>query len=143
MARPSVPWAGGPAVSPLSLVRGTLAKQGHTVDKVEIIVLGGTWSYYPRDYQEEFCRDVFYAANTFDEGKSKLGEKGEAQANVRPRRSLLEEQRMNEEAATKIIGLTLETRPDHVSLAEVRRLRRYGCTRVQIGVQHTNDDILR
>ncbi|CAK0908579.1 unnamed protein product, partial [Prorocentrum cordatum] len=49
---------------------GTLAKQGHTVDKVEIIVLGGTWSYYPRDYQEEFCRDVFYAANTFDEGKS-------------------------------------------------------------------------
>lgn len=46
---------------------GTLAKQGHTVDKVEIIVLGGTWSGYPRDYQEEFCRDLFYAANTFDE----------------------------------------------------------------------------
>ena len=43
----------------------TLAKQGHVVDKIEIIVLGGTWSAYPRDYQEQFCRDIFYAANTF------------------------------------------------------------------------------
>jgi len=51
---------------------GTLAKQGHTVDKVEIIVLGGTWSCYPRDYQEEFCRDLFYAANTFDEWQANL-----------------------------------------------------------------------
>lgn len=49
---------------------GTLAKQGHTVDKIEIIVLGGTWSGYPKDYQEEFCRDLFYAANTFDESAS-------------------------------------------------------------------------
>ncbi|CAJ1361827.1 unnamed protein product, partial [Effrenium voratum] len=121
---------------------GTLAKQGHTVDKVEIIVLGGTWSHYPRDYQEEWCRDLFYAANTFDEQLSKLGEKGEKAARVRPRRSLLEEQKLNEVAVTKIIGLTLETRPDHITPAEVRRLRRYGCTRVQIGVQHTNDDIL-
>ena len=121
---------------------GTLAKQGHTVDKVEIIVLGGTWSHYPRDYQEEFCRDLFYAANTFDEQLSKLGEKGENAARIRERRPLLDEQRLNEKAVTKIIGLTLETRPDHITPAEVRRLRRYGCTRVQIGVQHTNDDIL-
>eukprot|EP00931_Biecheleriopsis_adriatica_P006371 TRINITY_DN107783_c0_g1_i1.p1 TRINITY_DN107783_c0_g1~~TRINITY_DN107783_c0_g1_i1.p1 ORF type:complete len:766 (+),score=162.86 TRINITY_DN107783_c0_g1_i1:94-2391(+) len=122
---------------------GTLAKQGHTVDKVEIIVLGGTWSHYPKDYQEEFCRDLFYAANTFDETKSKLGEKGEKAANSRKRLSLLEEQQLNEKAVAKIIGLTLETRPDHISSAEVRRLRRYGCTRVQIGVQHTDDDVLK
>ena len=44
-----------------------LAKQGHPVDKVEIIVLGGTWSSYPRDYQEEWCRDmsISCAADTF------------------------------------------------------------------------------
>lgn len=122
---------------------GTLAKQGHTVDKVEIIVLGGTWSGYPRDYQEEFCRDIFYAANTFLEGESKLGHRQEEAASTRPRRPLLEEQQLNEKAHVKIIGLTLETRPDHINLAEVRRLRRYGCTRVQIGVQHTNDEVLK
>lgn len=121
---------------------GTLAKQGHTVDKVEIIVLGGTWSHYPPDYQEEFCRDIFYAANTFDEAKSKLGEKGLAAANQRKRLPLLEEQRLNERAVAKIIGLTLETRPDHVNYSEVRRLRRLGCTRVQIGVQHTDNQVL-
>mmetsp|Transcript_106122 Transcript_106122/g.204256 ORF Transcript_106122/g.204256 Transcript_106122/m.204256 type:complete len:766 (-) Transcript_106122:75-2372(-) len=121
---------------------GTLAKQGHTVDKVEVIVQGGTWSHYPRDYQEEFCRDLFYAANTFDEAKSKLGERGEAAANSRQRRPLLEEQKINESAVAKIIGLTLETRPDHITAPEVQRLRRYGCTRVQIGVQHTDDKVL-
>lgn len=122
---------------------GTLAKQGHTVDKIEIIVLGGTWSHYPKNYQEEFCRDLFYAANTFDEHKSKLGAKGEAAANARGRLSLLEEQKLNEVAVAKIIGLTLETRPDHITPPEVRRLRKYGCTRVQIGVQHTDDEVLR
>eukprot|EP00929_Paragymnodinium_shiwhaense_P057205 TRINITY_DN28625_c0_g1_i1.p1 TRINITY_DN28625_c0_g1~~TRINITY_DN28625_c0_g1_i1.p1 ORF type:complete len:793 (-),score=218.94 TRINITY_DN28625_c0_g1_i1:72-2450(-) len=122
---------------------GTLAKQGHTVDKIEIIVLGGTWSGYPRDYQEEFCRDLFYAANTFDEGKAKLGARQEDAANVRERRPLLEEQQLNEKADVKIIGLTLETRPDKINKDELRRLRRYGCTRVQIGVQHTDDDVLK
>jgi len=122
---------------------GTLAKQGHTVDKVEIIVLGGTWSGYPRDYQEEFCRDMFYAANTFDEELSKLGERQERAARVRPRLSLLEEQQLNERSEVKIIGLTLETRPDYITPEEVQRLRRFGCTRVQIGVQHTDDAVLR
>jgi len=121
---------------------GTLAKQGHTVDKVEVIVQGGTWSHYPRMYQEEFCRDLFYAANTFDEARSKLGERGTAAAHRRERRLLLEEQQLNEIAVTKIIGLTLETRPDHITPAELQRLRRYGCTRVQIGVQHTDDQVL-
>jgi len=122
---------------------GTLAKQGHTVDKIEIIVLGGTWSYYPLDYQEEFCRDLFYAANTFDEHLSKMGERGEGAANVRPRRLIQEEQEINERSKVKIIGLTLETRPDHITVQEVKRFRRYGCTRVQIGIQHTDDDVLR
>lgn len=121
----------------------SLAKQTHTVDKVEIIVLGGTWSGYPKDYQEEFCRDLFYAANTFDEDSVKLGQRGEAAAKRRKRLSLLEEQQLNERADVKIIGLTLETRPDHITWQETQRLRRLGCTRVQIGVQHTDDEVLR
>jgi ELP3 family radical SAM enzyme/protein acetyltransferase len=118
-----------------------LAKQGHPVDKVEIIVLGGTWSSYPRDYQEEWCRDMFYAANTFSEQDARLAAEPYI-ASTRERKSLLEEQGINEKANTKIIGVTLETRPDHINKFELRRLRRYGCTRVQIGVQHTDDEVL-
>lgn len=49
---------------------------------------------------------------------------------------------MNEGADCKIIGLTLETRPDTIDAYELRRLRHYGCTRVQLGVQHTDDTVL-
>eukprot|EP00967_Tisochrysis_lutea_P104507 scaffold158659_cov33-Tisochrysis_lutea.AAC.3 len=109
----------------------TLAMNGHPVDKIELLVLGGTWSSYPHEYQEEFVRDLFYAANTF------------WQRTKREKRSLLEEQTINETAQCKIIGLTLETRPDTIDADELRRLRRYGCTRLQLGVQHTDDRVLR
>jgi ELP3 family radical SAM enzyme/protein acetyltransferase len=138
----------------------TLAKQGHTVDKIEIIVLGGTWSGYPWDYQYSFVRDLFFAANTFDELLARtavdVGADGKWAPKVDPvelqvkessllrdRMSLLEEQTRNEVSECKIIGLTLETRPDYVTVAELRRLRELGCTRVQIGVQHTDDEVLR
>ncbi|CAD7928827.1 unnamed protein product [Amoebophrya sp. A120] len=122
----------------------TLAKQGHEVDKVEIIVLGGTWSAYSKEYQDQFCRDLFYAANTFlNEDDLRRGKSSVWDLQGRERMSLPEEQRLNELSECKIIGLTLETRPDHITKAEVRRLRLLGCTRVQIGVQHTDDEILK
>ena len=103
---------------------------GHPVDKIELLVLGGTWSEYPVQYQEEFIRDLFYAANTFYD------------TTKRGRLSLTEEQVINENAKCRIIGLTLETRPDSITPEEIKRFRYYGCTRVQIGVQHTDDEIL-
>ena len=109
----------------------TLAMNGHPVDKIELLVLGGTWASYPHAYQEAFVRDLFFAANTF------------WQREKRPRLALREEQLINETARVKIIGLTLETRPDTIDAAELRRLRHYGCTRVQLGVQHTDDRLLR
>eukprot|EP00941_MAST-03F_sp_MAST-3F-sp1_P004214 g4214.t1 len=109
----------------------TLALNGHPIDKVELLVLGGTWASYPHNYQEEFCRDLFYAANTF----------WDRQHTSRDPYSLEEEQKINERARTKIIGLTLETRPDCINMDEMRRFRKYGCTRIQIGVQHTHDDV--
>ena len=108
----------------------TLAQNGHPVDKIELLVLGGTWESYPREYQEGFVRDLFYAANTIFE------------RNKRPRWSLEEEQLVNETAECKIIGVTLETRPDTINRKEIARLRRFGCTRVQLGVQHTDDGVL-
>ena len=104
---------------------------GHNIDKVELLVLGGTWSHYPVEYQEEFVRDIYYAANIFYTRKE------------RERLSLEEEIKINEKTKCRIIGLTLETRPDCINKYEIERFRRYNCTRVQIGVQHTNDSILK
>uniref|UniRef100_A0A7S2SI95 tRNA carboxymethyluridine synthase n=1 Tax=Mucochytrium quahogii TaxID=96639 RepID=A0A7S2SI95_9STRA len=109
-----------------------LAMNGHPVDKIELLILGGTWASYPVGYQEDFIRDLFYAANTFFVRKNK-----------REKFGLDEEKRLNETARCKIIGITLETRPDCINAEELRRFRRYGCTRVQLGVQHTDDGILK
>ncbi|KAG3092451.1 hypothetical protein PI124_g16930 [Phytophthora idaei] len=109
----------------------TLAINGHPVDKIELLVLGGTWASYPVEYQENFIRDLFYAANTFFDREK------------RERHSLEEEKLENETAAVKIIGITLETRPDCITPEELRRFRRFGCTRVQLGIQHTDDAILK
>jgi len=110
----------------------TLLLCGLPIDKIEAMVLGGTWGSYPEDYREEFIRDMYYAANTFyDDANSR-----------RERLSLEDEIKINMTAPAKIIGLTLETRPDHVTAREIELLRKYNCTRVQIGIQHTDKKIL-
>lgn len=112
----------------------TLEKNGHKPDKAEIIVLGGTFSTYPRSYQREFVRDVYYAANTyFTYGLDKK---------KRDKGTIEEEQILNESAGCHIVGFTLETRPDQINKEEIKRFREYGCTRVQLGIQHTSNKIL-
>ncbi|PIR06146.1 MAG: tRNA uridine(34) 5-carboxymethylaminomethyl modification radical SAM/GNAT enzyme Elp3 [Candidatus Komeilibacteria bacterium CG11_big_fil_rev_8_21_14_0_20_36_20] len=108
-----------------------LENNGHQVDKLELLILGGTWSAYTTSYQEKFIRDCFYAVNT------------KTQKNKRQPFSLEKEQKINETAKYKIIGLTIETRPDFITEKEIKKLRRYGCTRVQLGVQHTDNQILK
>ncbi len=107
----------------------TLIKMGHVVDKLELIVLGGTWSNYHKNYKDQFIREIYYAANTYYDKRDIL--------------SLEEELTMNESAKIHIIGLTLETRPDTITLNEIKEFRRYNCTRVQLGVQHTDNEVLK
>ncbi|MBM2849820.1 MAG: uncharacterized protein HW418_2762 [Anaerolineales bacterium] len=97
---------------------------GHATDKIELLILGGTWSYYPLDYQAWFIRRCLDAMNGVDSD------------------SLEEAQRLNETAARRNVGLVIETRPDYVDAAEVRRLRRYGVTKVQLGAQSLDDHVL-
>ena len=108
----------------------TLKMNGHSIDKVEIIVLGGTFSSYPREYQIEAMRDIYFASNTYFETRD-------------DRYSLQHEQKINETAKVRIIGISLETRPDQINKHELRRFRELGCTRIQIGVQHTSNAILK
>merc|ERR1719334_1974361 len=119
----------------------TLKKLGHAVDKIELSVLGGTFSQYPHQYQIEFLRDLFWSANTFHDGIALFSAK-------RKRRTFAEEIKIHETSAAaahkcRIVGLTLETRPDTICDFEaVRRLRELGATRLQIGVQHIDDAVL-
>lgn len=113
----------------------SLVYNGHPADKIELLVLGGTWSSYPLEYRETFVRDLFYAANTFRLNTH--------DTQPRERLSLEDEHRLNETARCKIIGLTLETRPDCITPEEVVHFRRVGATRIQLGIQHTDSEVLR
>ncbi|MYC54457.1 MAG: tRNA uridine(34) 5-carboxymethylaminomethyl modification radical SAM/GNAT enzyme Elp3 [Chloroflexi bacterium] len=172
---------------------------GHPTDKIEIIILGGTWSFYPETYQIWFVKRIFDALQDFGAGIDRraaviaalrsrsqftggpisemtlhgeaLSEsynqvvsslyaeemqrsRGLAQAIAagNRQRSLADEyatwnelaaaQQQNESAACRAVGLVIETRPDYISTAEVLRARRLGCTKVQIGFQSLNDQVL-
>jgi elongator complex protein 3 len=108
----------------------SLKMTGHQTDKIELIVLGGTWSYYPKKYQEWFIKQCFQAANNNQDTRYK-------------KQTLQQAQKINETAQHRIIGLTLETRPDFINKEEIQRIRELGCTRVELGVQSIYDDILK
>lgn len=120
-----------------------LIMNGHEVDKLEIIIEGGTYTEYPREYLETFHRDLIYAANTFYDKEK------------RAPYSVERETMINASAKARIIGICIETRPDtllntQTDLKEHEKeetwlhfFRRVGVTRVQLGVQHTNNDILK
>lgn len=103
---------------------------GHDASKVELLILGGTWSAYSRDYREWFVRRCF-------DGMNAVGDPGYQAAP-----SLEAAQTHNVSAAHRNVGLVIETRPDWVTPEEIRHLRRLGVTKVQIGVQSLDDGIL-
>lgn len=108
---------------------------GHECDKLEVLVLGGTWTSYPTPYREQFIRDIYYSANTFFDMFANKD-------SIREKLSLQEEKYINKTTRSKVIGLTLETRPDTITAKELKLLRYYGCTRVQLGIQHIDNDVL-
>lgn len=174
---------------------------GHPTDKIEVIILGGTWSFYPETYQIWFVKRIFDALHDFGQGHdrrreveaallegsqlhpernvttitidgrqlderyntvvqavykdemSRSRELAQAIGRGERDRSPLDEyaawdeleaaHRQNETAACRCVGLVIETRPDHISVEEVLRARRLGCTKVQIGFQSLNDAVLR
>jgi ELP3 family radical SAM enzyme/protein acetyltransferase len=108
-----------------------LEANGHPIDKLEFRVLGGTFSSYDHPLADLFIRDLYYGANTFYTDRN------------RPKGTLEEEQVINVTSAVHVVGLGVETRPDSITPEEVIRFRKYGVTRVEMGVQHTDDALLR
>jgi len=125
-------------------------QQGHPVDKIEVIIQGGTWDSYSIEYRTEFIRDIYWSFNIFmswifyDEMKFQELDFIEFNGKkVRNKKSLEEEIKINEISPCRIIGLTPETRPDQINYKSIEFLREIGATRVQLGVQHLDDNILR
>lgn len=116
-----------------------LELNGHSIEKIELIVMGGTFSYFPKTYQKKFILDCFQATN--DYGKSYKVHKV-IKFIKSPEENLKTEQKKNETAKCRIVGLTLETRPDYIDEKEIINFRKLGCTRVELGVQSVFDDVL-
>lgn len=102
----------------------TLHANGHPTDKIELIVMGGTWSAHPKRYQTTYIRDCLNAMN---------GVKSH---------SLTQAQKLNETAPHRCVATVLETRQDWITVPEIKRMRRLGATRIEIGAQTVYDDVL-
>lgn len=170
-----------------------LHEMGHVTDKVELIILGGTWSDYPFSYQVWFVSELFRALNdlggrgfagdgpeerdrryracgmthdrdeivrrtadlqrsvdtgarSYNEAIGAIGQREEwRRASVWQRATmegLRREHAHNESAAHRVVGLTVETRPDLVTPTSAQEMRRLGCTKIQMGIQSLRQDIL-
>ncbi len=109
----------------------SLRNQGHPTDKIEIRIIGATFSVYPRDYKIWFFANLFAAANQ----KRKL-----EKANLK---DLKKEQKVNEKTENRIVGISIETRPDFLNKKEILLMRELGVTMVELGVQTISDEILK
>jgi elongator complex protein 3 len=114
----------------------SLELNGHQTDKIELIVMGGTFSALPKNYQQKFISECFRACNDYPKHGTWSMEHGTIS-------NLLREQFKNEKAKHRVIGLTLETRPDFIDKAEIINFRNLGATRVELGIQSLYDDVLQ
>jgi elongator complex protein 3 len=97
---------------------------GHPTDKVELLILGGSWCAYRRDYHEWYIKRCFDALNEVESD------------------SLEQAQLLNETAENRNVGLVIETRPMDITPVELRWLRKLGVTKLQMGAQSLDDHIL-
>lgn len=121
-----------------------LKMNGHPTDKLEIIVVGGTYSAYPEDYKIRFIGDIYSAVNDNAPSNPPLRLRGGRGSYLTEIWKFVEREiKFNETAKQRIVALSVETRPDWVTEAEVRLLRRLGVTKVQLGVQAIDEEISR
>jgi len=124
-----------------------LENNGHNTNKLELIIMGGTWDYFPEKYKLWYIYACFKAANNpainIKNKKISIDKKIKLKTQTQVTwEDLKKEQKKNETAKHRIVGLTLETRPDYVTEKTCWEMRKFGCTRVEIGVQHLDDKIL-
>lgn len=129
----------------------SLKQTGHKTDKIEMIVLGWTWDFYPRDYKIDFIKKLYDACNSFSQlqiestvwtSEWKYGFKILNEDEVQLSNSLSEAITLNETAENRIIWLTIETTPLFATRQNCKERREMGVTRIEMGVQSTNNTVL-
>ncbi len=140
-----------------------LSMTGHEISKVELRVIGGTWSSYTKRYQKWFLKKCLQAMNEFsDYHKARnfdsmesvtkkrmiVSAYGSEEVNTvelgrleKGRESFDFVVKKNETSSVRCIGINVETRPDFIDKKEVKRLRSLGVTKVEMGVQTTDDRV--
>lgn len=180
-----------PYLQVVSRVRA-LTHMGHSTDKIELIILGGTWCEYPESYQIWFVNELFRALNdgehaednatkrrqwykdhglhnqrdelaalveetqhavntgsiTYNEAVQQLYIDNEIYQNISCEQTaelseLFTQHAINEHAKSRVVGLVMETRPDTITIEKLTLLRLLGCTKVQLGIQSLDEDILQ
>ena len=119
-----------------------LTNLGHPTDKIELLILGGTWSSYRRDYQEWFVKRCFDAMNDSLHGEHREHGEEPNKNSVNSVVNLSEVHTINETGLHRNVGLVIETRPDEINPDEIKWLRHLGVTKVQMGAQSFDDHIL-
>jgi elongator complex protein 3 len=99
-----------------------LYSRGHGVDKIELVIVGGTFPFFPTEYQRDFVKSSFDALNNTYSN------------------DLKESMEINEKAAKRCVGFTVETKPDYCKTTHVDIMLELGMTRVEIGVQSLQED---
>ncbi len=143
---------------------------GHSFDKIEIIIMGGTFPAELKEYQEEFVHGVFKAMNNFsdlffdaqgdfdflkfkdffelpgdmqDKEREQSIKKKLSGLKQKTNTSLEQEQLRNETSYVRCVALCIETKPDWGFLEHGNEMLRQGCTRVELGIQSVYDDVLK
>jgi len=120
-----------------------LKNVGHNIEKIELIVLGGTFSAYSGEYKIWFVKEMFRALNDMKKSSKEYIEPRDSGFEISSFEELEKEQIKNEKAYCRNVGLVLETRPDFLSNGELIYLRRLGATKIQIGIQSLSEKVLR
>ena len=131
----------------------SLEANGHQPTKIELIVIGGTWSALPEKYKYWYIKECFKAANRYESRIMNYESRKNAESHnslfiihdsiKSLKEKLAKEQKKNESAKYRLIGITLETRPDYINEKELLEMRQLGATRVELGVQALDDKILQ
>ncbi|MDQ6722985.1 MAG: radical SAM protein, partial [Thermoproteota archaeon] len=126
-----------------------LIERGHSVDKAELVIVGGTFPFYPIDYQKDFVKKCYDAFNLFniqlinsDDLNSEF-DHYESLKYVELSENLEKAKKNNEISNIRCVGLTIETKPDYCKKEHINTMLELGTTRIEIGVQSLNDEVFK
>ena len=107
----------------------TLEINGHDTGKIELIIIGGTFPFMMKKYQQDFAKACYDALN--------------CDLKTEPSSNLQEAMSVNEISNHKCVGLTIETKPDYCKRSHIEMMLSLGATRVEIGVQSLRNEVFR